>query len=309
MGTPNFACPALEKLIANPNYEIVGVYCREPKISGRGHKIQNTPIHNLALKHDLEVFTPKSLKDEAIQEKFQNLNADAAIVVAYGLLLPQEILEGTKFGCFNIHPSALPKYRGAAPIQRTIMEGEKETAICIIKMDQGLDSGDIINEEKYLLQGDETYNSLEMKFAEIGANLIIKTLEDLKNNNLKQVEQDDALMTYAKKIQKEECKINWQNSAINIERKIRGLNGSLGAYFLYDDEKIKILEAEIIEPDKENKISGQIIDDNFTISCKSGFIKPIIAQRQGKKAMNIKEILLGFSPKIGKIIYKGENIS
>lgn len=302
MGTPNFAVPALEKLLNETSHEIVAVYSKEPKISGRGQKINNSPIHNLALKHNLKIFTPKTLKDEKIQEEFLGLNADLAIVVAYGLILPSEILNGTKYGCFNIHPSALPAYRGAAPIQRTVMNGEKETAICIIKMNEGLDSGDIVKEEKYSLQGNETYKLLEEKFAKIGAKLTLDTISDIENNQLQTSKQNDDIATYAHKISKEECQINWREDAKIISQKIRGLSGSIGAYFLYNGEKIKILECEILDEEKENENPGQIIDKNFTISCKKGFIRPTIAQRQGKKAMAMKEILLGLKFQILNLI-------
>ena len=164
MGTPNFACPTLQKLISDPAFEILAVYTREPQIAGRGQKIQNSPIHNLALKHQIKVVTPKTLRDFEVQKEFREFNADAAVVVAYGLILPKEILEGTRLGCFNIHPSLLPRWRGAAPIQRTIMAGDEKTAVCVIKMDQGLDSGDIVAQRNYELSGNETYAELETKF-------------------------------------------------------------------------------------------------------------------------------------------------
>jgi methionyl-tRNA formyltransferase len=150
----------MEKLIENKEFEIVAVYSREPQIAGRGHKLTNSAIHNLALKNNLKVRTPKTLRDGAVQEEFKNFNADAAVVVAYGLILPQEILSGTKYGCYNIHPSLLPKWRGAAPIQRTLMAGDTETSVDIIKMDKGLDSGDIVAREIVKLNGDETYSDL-----------------------------------------------------------------------------------------------------------------------------------------------------
>ncbi len=169
MGTPDFACPTLEKLIADKEFEIVAVYTREPQIAGRGHKLQNSPIHELALKYGLKVITPKTLRNAEAQKEFHDLKADAAVVVAYGLILPQEILNATKLGCINIHPSLLPRWRGAAPIQRTIMAGDKETGINIIKMDAGIDSGDVIYSEKFLLSGKENYTDLAEKLSVMGA--------------------------------------------------------------------------------------------------------------------------------------------
>ncbi len=307
MGTPEFSCPTLEKLIADPEFEVVAVYTKEPQISGRGHKIKNSRIHELALKNNIKVITPKTLKTPETQKEFKDLNADAAVVVAYGLILPQEILDGTKLGCVNIHPSALPRWRGAAPIQRTIMSGDKESSVCIIKMDAGVDSGDILMEEKFELYVSDTSKSLTPKLAELGSVLLLKTLKDLRDNNLNPIKQDDNLATYAKKISKEECKINWNKTAKEIEQKIRALNGVLGAYLNYDDEKIKIFAAEVFDEENlENKFQeqkpGTILSEDFLIKCNGGAIKILELQRQGKKPVKIKDFLLGFKVKIDKIL-------
>ena len=295
MGTPDFSCPTLEKLIADPDFEIVAVYTREPQIAGRGHKLQNSPIHSLALTHNLKVVTPKTLRNPEAQKEFSDLKADAAVVVAYGLLLPQEILDGTKLGCLNIHPSLLPRWRGAAPIHRPIMEGDKETGITVIKMDKGLDSGDMIFQEKFALLGSENYKEMAQKLSVMGAEILVKTLKNLRDEKIVLTKQDNALVTYAKKIDKAECEIDWSNSAVEIERKIRGLSGSLEAYFIYNNEKIKIFSAIILdEESKENK-AGEFLDDQLSIQCGKGIIRPLILQRPGKKPMPLKEFLLGFN--------------
>jgi len=301
MGTPDFACPTLEKLIADPDFDVVAVYTREPQIAGRGQKITFAPIHQLALKHNLKVITPKTLRNVVAQKEFFNLQADAAVVVAYGLILPQEILDGTKFGCVNIHPSLLPKWRGASPIQRPLMAGDRETGITIIKMDKGVDSGEMMVQEKFPLDGDETYADLAEKLSQMGAEILVKTLKNLRDVNVVLIKQDDALASYAKKIDKEECKINWHESAQIIERKIRALNGSLEAFFNYGDEKIKIFKAEILD---ENSVgeSGKILDEKLTIQCGKGSIRPLILQRQGKNRVAIRDLLLGFKPEVGKIL-------
>ena len=183
MGTPNFALPTLQTIIDDPYFEIVGVFTKEPQMAGRGHKITNSPIHNLALQNNLKIFTPKTLKDPKIQKEFTDLNADVAVVVAYGLLLPKPILEAPKLGCVNIHPSLLPRWRGAAPIQRTIMAGDTETGVDIIQMDEGLDSGDVLAEEKLPLNDQINYQELAENLSQIGANLLIKTLKNI--NGLK----------------------------------------------------------------------------------------------------------------------------
>lgn len=294
MGTPQFACPTLEKLLSNSDFEIIAVYTREPQIAGRGQKITNSPIHNLALKHGLKIVTPKTLRDTEAQQEFAKLNADVAVVVAYGLILPPEILASTKFGCLNIHPSLLPKWRGASPIQRPLMAGDSETGVTIIKMDKGLDSGNIIWQEKFALDGSETYQSLAEKLSQMGAEILLKSLQNLCDGKLFEIEQDDALATYAKKIEKTECQINWQNSAAEIERKIRALNGSIAAFFIHEGEKIKIFAAEILDENSCENEAGKILDEKLSIHCGKGIIRPKILQREGRKPMLLEEFLRGF---------------
>ncbi len=296
MGTPEFSCVALQKLIADPEMEVIAVYTREPQIAGRGHKITNSPIHNLALKNNLKIFTPKTLKDPQIQQEFTDLKADIAVVVAYGLILPQAILDGTKFGCVNIHPSLLPKWRGAAPIHRPLMNGDEETGITIIKMNAGLDSGDIIIQEKLAIDQEISYFELEKKLSEMGAEILLKALKKIAKNDFTLTAQDHKKSTYAKKIDKEESKIDWNFSAAKINNLIRALNGHLGAYFIYKNERIKILKAKIIDKKPLGQKPGEfIVDQNeLIISCKDGFIKALILQREGKKPMTAEEFLKGF---------------
>lgn len=302
MGTPQFSCPTLEKLLADPFFEIAAIYTREPQIAGRGHKIQNSPIHELALKNNLKIFTPKTLRDTKIQEEFIALKADACVVVAYGLLLPKEILQGTRFGCFNIHPSLLPKWRGAAPIQRTIMAGDKEAAVDIIKMDEGLDSGDVVFEQKISLKGNETYANLAPELAQLGAEMMLQVLRDTVKDKIVAKQQNHALATYAKKIEKAECAIDWTKSAAEIERKIRALNGVVAANFDYDSEKIKIFAAEILDENSNKNEAGKILDADFSIQCGSGVIRPSKLQRQGKNVVSREEFLRGFKLQVGKIL-------
>ena len=303
MGTPSFSCPTLEKLIADKDFEVVAVYTREPQIAGRGHKITNSVIHDLALKHNIKVITPKTLKTPESQKEFLDLKADAAVVVAYGLILPEAILQGTKFGCINIHPSLLPRWRGAAPIQRTLMAGDEETGITIIKMDQGVDSGEMICQEKFTLDKKENYKNLAEKFSQMGAEILVKTLKNIRDGDFKPIEQKHDLSTYAKKIEKEECAIDWNLSAVEIDQKIRGLCGSLEAHFYYNEEKIKIFAAEISTENSpinsDGKDIGKILNEQFWIGCKEGKIRPTILQRPSKKAVTINEFLLGFKPEVG----------
>ncbi len=304
MGTPQFACPTLQKLFEDPEFEIIAVYTREPQIAGRGHKLTNSPIHDLALKLGLKVVTPKTLRNSEVQKEFLNLNADLAVVVAYGLILPQEILDATRLGCFNIHPSLLPRWRGASPIQRPLMAGDKETGVTIIKMDKGLDSGDMVCQEKFLLKGFETYRELAERLSGMGAEILLKTLKNLRNGKIEAIKQNEALATYAKKIEKSECEINWEDSAKEILRKILALNGSMEAFFIYNGEKIKIFSATILDKNSQTKEPGTILDGNLSIQCKEGIIQPLVLQRQSKKPIQLKEFLQGFKPEIGTIIKK-----
>jgi methionyl-tRNA formyltransferase len=298
MGTSDFACPTLKELIDDQEIEIVAVYTKEPQKSGRGQNITNSPIHEIALQHNLKIITPKNLKDQEIQQEFIDFNADLAVVVAYGLILPVEILNGTKWGCFNIHPSLLPKWRGAAPLQRAIMNGDQQIAVTIIKMDPGLDSGDMVSIEPINLNQDTTYEQLSNQTSVIGAEILLKTIKNIANNNFTLIKQDDSKATYATKIEKLECKINWHLSAKQIKQNIQGLSGFLTAYFEHQDKKIKIYQAQIIDDDSDADFlgikPGTIIDNNFTIQCQNGKIRPILLQMEGKKIAHIDEFLRGF---------------
>jgi len=289
MGTSNFAVPTLRKLINDSQIEIIGVYTKEPKIAGRGHKIQNSPIHNLALECNLPIFYPKSLKSEEEKQKFINLKADFAVIVAYGLILPQEIIEGTKFGCFNIHPSILPKWRGAAPIERSIMAGDKKTAIAIIRMDENLDSGDIITMEELEIDQKTHCKDFYEKLSNKGADILVKTLRNIKSGNYKAIPQNHEEATYAKKIEKSEFLLDFNHDVNDIYNKIRALNGCGSAYFIMNNERVKIHEAELLR-----EKAGQdfhISKSDFIINCQNGAIRPIILQKSGKKKVTLKEFL------------------
>ena len=297
MGTPQFSCPTMQKILDDKQFEIVGVLTRQPQIAGRGQQLKNSPIHDLAIKNNLKVFTPQSLKSQDIFEQLKNLQPDVAVIVAYGLILPIEILSLPKFGCINLHPSLLPRWRGASPIQRTIFAGDKTTSVDVIQMNQGLDTGDILYRKQINLNGDETYSNLANQLSEIGANAVLDTLKIFKNGDISKfniIKQDDQKAIYATKISKQECQINWQNDALSIYRQIKALSGSLGSYFLYNDEKIKILDAKLVNIDSQQFTAGTIINQEFLIQCNKGIVKPLILQRQGKKPLAINEFLRGF---------------
>ena len=298
MGTPDFACEILEKIFLTKKTEVIAVYTREPKVAGRGKKLTNSPVHEFAIKKGIKVFTPRTLKSSEVQEEFRKLEADVAIVAAYGLILPKEILVAPKFGCINVHPSILPKWRGAAPIQRTIMAGDKETGVTIIQMSEGLDSGDILECLEFPLDEKILYSELAKKFASLGYEALVRSLEKIDKNQLRPIPQNHQEATYADKINKEECLIDWHASAQEIAQKIRGLSGCLEAYFIYREEKIKIFQCEIIDlltsPEASGFCPGEVMNETFFIQCKRGIIRPTIIQKAGKNPIAIDDFLRGF---------------
>jgi len=292
MGTPEFSIPSLKKLI-NSKHNVIAVYTREPKKAGRGHQIQNTPIHNLALENNLKVFTPKSLKKTEAQAELKALKPDIIVVVAYGLILPKEILETPKYGCINIHPSLLPRWRGASPIQRAILADDKKTGVCIMQLEEGLDDGDVIKCKEIEITEETDIQYLHDNLSMMGASLLLEVLEDVeKTKKIEGKKQDNSLTTYAKKIEKSEGKIDWSKTIDEIDRQIRALRVFPGVYFEYKGERIKILKAEKIYGDFGK--SGRIVDNKFIISCQDGAIRPLVLQRAGKKPMVIEEFLKGF---------------
>ncbi len=290
MGTADFAVPALQKLIDSA-HEIAAVYTAPPKPAGRGKNLRKSPVHELAESHNLPVQTPASLKNETLPE------CDLAVVAAYGILLPKSVLQAPKFGCINIHPSLLPRWRGAAPIQRTIMAGDKETGVCIMQMDEGLDTGAILAMEKLPLAQKITAGELHDICAEQGAEMILRVIDDIEN--FKPTAQSEQGATYAKKITGEDEKISWTKTAREIECQIRGLNPSPGAYFEYGDEKIRVLAADITN---ETGKPGTVLDDKLTIACGSGALKITALQRPGKRAMTAQEFLNGYKIAKAKVL-------
>ena len=291
MGTPTFALPTLKKIVEQSSHEVVCVYSQPPRPAGRGHKLQNSIIHEYALSQNIEIRTPKTLRNTEIQQKFADLKADIAIVIAYGLILPKEILKAYPKGCLNIHPSLLPRWRGAAPIQRTIMSGDTKTGVAIMQMDEGLDTGDVVAFEKYDIKQGTTSGMLHDIMSEKGAELLVKTLDEIEKGNLTRTKQSEIGVTYADKISKAEAEINWNDSAQDIYNNIMGLSPYPAAFFMHNNEKYKILNAEY-DLELSGK-AGEILDDKLTIACKDGTIKPTLIQRQGKKAMAINEFLKG----------------
>ncbi|MFO1243305.1 MAG: methionyl-tRNA formyltransferase [Rickettsiales bacterium] len=292
MGTPAFAVPTLQALIDSA-HEIAAVYTQPPRPAHRGQKETPSPVHQLAVANNLTVHTPLSLRDAAEQKICSDYKADAAIVIAYGLLLPKPILDAPRFGCINVHPSKLPRWRGAAPIQRTIMAGDKETALCIMQMEEGLDTGPVLHQENFSIPDGMTSGELHDIFANQAGAAVLATLEALERGAVKPMQQSADGVTYARKITKEEALIDWHKPAADILNLIHGLNPAPGAYFIHKGERIKIWKAQ--KSSTRGGMPGNLFTHPFAIQCGDDAIQPTLLQREGKKAMPVEEFLKGFS--------------
>ncbi|MCD6034438.1 MAG: methionyl-tRNA formyltransferase [Rickettsiales bacterium] len=294
MGTPDFSVPALKALLESPDHEVIAVYSQPPRPAGRGQHEQPSPVHTTALQYGIEVRTPSSLKGEMEQQAFADLSPDVAIVAAYGLLLPKEILNAPHYGCLNIHASLLPRWRGAAPIHRAILAGDTKTGITIMQMDEGLDTGAMLATAETPITSSTTTEALHDTLSEMGAELVMETLYDILHGNTIPIPQENSLFTYAKKLKKEESKIDWQQPAAAIERQIRAFIPWPGSYFMYQNEAIKIHEASLIEG-RTTATPGTTIDDQLTVACGGGtLLRPTRIQRASKKATPTEEVLRGY---------------
>jgi methionyl-tRNA formyltransferase len=292
MGTPEFAVPTLRFLLES-SQQIAAVYSQPPRPAGRGHKLQPSPVQILAEQHGIPVYTPTSLKSPEVQEQFRTHKADAAIVAAYGLLLPVAILEACPMGCINVHPSKLPRWRGAAPIQRTIMAGDKTTAMCIMQMAAGLDTGDILWQREVAIPKDMTAGELHDTMAGMAGPAVLETLEGLRAGSIMPQPQSTEGITYATKILKDEARIDFSRPAEKVLHHILALSPFPGAHFEYGGEKIKILKASLNNPLRGK--SGCVLDSHLTLACGTGAIRPSLVQRPGKKPMSPEEMLRGFA--------------
>jgi methionyl-tRNA formyltransferase len=288
MGTPNFSVPAL-KALAQSNHQICAVYSQPPRPAGRGKKLRLSDVHKEALDLGLTVHNPTSFKSDKDRTIFRKLKADIAIVVAYGLILPNQILSAPKFGCLNIHASLLPRWRGAAPIQRAIMEGDDETGVCIMKMEEGLDTGPVLSSRKIQIKENDNAKILSERLSLVGSKLIVEVLDAL--SEFKAYSQSAAGVTYARKIEKSETKIDWSLPAKTIDRKIRALSPFPGAWTEVNGERIKLLASKVIN--KENE-PGMILDKGFSIACGQKAVEITEAQRPGKSAQKSDVFLRGF---------------
>ena len=299
MGTSNFAVPILKSLYQN-GYAISCVYTQPPSKSNRGQKLNKSPVNLISETLNIEVRTPHRLKNNKVEEIFlKKINPSLIIVVSYGQLIPKNLLEIPKNGFINVHASLLPKWRGAAPIQRAIMNLDGKTGISIIKLNENLDEGPIINKYEFKISENMNASELSENLANLASQKIIDNLDNIFEGKAKFEYQNNLDATYAKKIDKLEGKINWRETAENIMGKINGLHPSPGAWFLFNSERYKILKAEISNAKGE---IGMVLNDNFEIGCKNKSIKILSIQREGKKIQNINEFVLGTKIKKGTCI-------
>ena len=290
MGSPAFSVPVLEALVA-AGHEIVAVYTQPPRPAGRGKKQRPCPVHARALALTLDVRHPASLKEAEEQAAFSELRADAAVVVAYGLLLPQELLDAPAHGCLNIHASLLPRWRGAAPIHRAIMAGDRETGICIMQMEAGLDTGPVLYQETISIAPDETTAALHERLSDLGARSIVQSLKDL--SQLQARPQSSVGICYAQKIDKSEAQIDWSLPAEILDRQIRGLSPFPGAWAMLRGERVKFLGSALISCEQPLASAGTVLDDDLGIACGLGALRITRLQRAGKSAQSSAEFLRG----------------
>ena len=306
MGTPQFAVPTLSEVLG-AGHEVVAVYSQPPRPAGRrGLEETPSPVHAFAVASGLTVLTPTSLKGEEAAERMRGHGADVAVVVAYGLLLPQTILDAPRFGCLNLHPSALPRWRGAAPLQRTLMAGDRETAVIVMRMEAGLDTGPICLREQVTLGDDMTAGQLHDEMARRGADLMVRALAALERGSLTETPQSDDGVTYAAKITKAEAEIDWLRPARELHDHVRGLSPAPGAFFTLEtggkSERVKVLLTEVAGdvsvPD--GAAPGTLLGDDFAVATGEGALRVLRGQRAGKQPMSGVELLRGLPVSVGE---------
>lgn len=298
-GTPDFAASALKALIES-EHDVIAVYTQPDRPAGRGRQLRASPVKELALEHDIPVLQPENLKQAEDHEVLKKFNADVMVVAAYGLILPQVVLDTPKYGCLNIHASLLPRWRGAAPIQRAIAAGDKESGITIMQMNAGLDTGDILLLAPCAINDNDSGGELHDRLADLGAKSILKTLDDLSNNKLNPVVQDDSLATYAHKLDKQEAMINWDNSATEIERLVRAFNPWPVAFTYLNNKPLRIWQAQVSKENSELQ-PGTVIrcDKNgIDICCGEGALRLLKLQPSGSKAMDAEAFINGHAKQL-----------
>jgi len=289
MGSPDFAVPSLTAL-REAGHDIVAVYSQPPRPAGRGGKVKNTPVHDAALAAGLIVLTPLSFKSSEEIDRFAGFSPDLAVVAAYGLILPQAVLDAPRLGCVNVHASLLPRWRGAAPIQRAIQAGDAVSGVTIMQMEAGLDTGPMLAKAETPITADTTGASLHDDLAKLGADLLLKTLPGIESGQVVAEPQDESTVTYASKLEKSESRIDWTKPSIDLDRTIRAFFPWPGSSFTYGDETIKVLAAE---PAEGIGSPGIVLGDNLTVACGNGALRLTRLQRPGKKPVAAADFLRG----------------
>jgi len=294
MGTPDFSVPALMEIIAQ-GHEVVAVYSQPPRKAGRGMDLKKSPVQEKAEQFSLPVFTPLNFKDEVAIAQFRAHDADVAVVVAYGLLLPEAVLKAPRFGCLNLHASLLPRWRGAAPINRAIMAGDRETGIMVMQMDEGLDSGPVAMVERVAIPDERTAGELHDQLMVLGGDLIARALSGLERGGLSTKPQAQTGIEYARKLANNETRIDWSKSALEVHNHIRGLSPAPGAWcefsFSGKVHRLKVLKATLAGDHKA--AAGTLLDDVLSVACGKGALRLTMVQRSGKAVMTTEEFLRG----------------
>ncbi|MFC0217484.1 methionyl-tRNA formyltransferase [Pseudochelatococcus lubricantis] len=302
MGTPDFAVPTLAEIVGQ-GHEVVAVYTRAPAKRGRGLAEQPSPVHAMADRFGFPVFTPRTLRDPEAVETFRSLEADVAVVVAYGMILPQEVLDAPAIGCLNLHASLLPRWRGAAPIQRAVMAGDAETGVAVMKMEAGLDTGPVGMLERVAIGPDETAGELHDRLSRLGADLMARALAALSRGALGFVPQPEEGVAYASKITNEEARIDWSWPAKKVHDHVRGLSPFPGAFVLADlgrgAERLKVLRTAVAGGAGE---PGTLLDDELTVACGEGAVRLLQVQRAGKGVVTAADFLNGVSLRKGAVL-------
>lgn len=304
MGTPDFSVGALEALL-EAGHEIAAVVTQPDKKKGRGGQVHYPPVKEAALKHNLTVYQPVRVRDEAFVNVLKEIAPDVIVVIAFGQILPKSVLELAPYGCINIHASLLPKYRGAAPIQWAVIDGEEKTGVTTMQMNEGLDTGDILETIEVVIDKKETGGSLFDKLSEAGARLIVQTLDHIRTGNVHPVPQDDSKSNYAKMLTKELGNIDFDKSAAETERLIRGLNPWPSAYTKFRGKTLKIWDAEVVTDSGYEGKPGEIVDfdkNSFLVKTKEGCLRVNELQLEGKKRMETEAFLLGYKPEKGEML-------
>jgi methionyl-tRNA formyltransferase len=300
MGTPEFAATILAALIA-VGHRIATVYTQPPRPAGRGYRLQPSPVQELAERHRLPVRCPTTLRTAKAQAEFAALGADAAVVAAYGLILPKAVLEAPRLGCLNVHASLLPRWRGAAPIQRAILAGDSETGVTIMQMDEGLDTGPMLLRQPVPIGPKATAGELTETLAHLGSRLILEALDGVAAARLTGCPQPVEGVTYAAKLRREEAQLNWRKPAAQLERQVRAFDPWPGAFFFIRDERIRVLAAEA-EPLTGCADPGTVLDELLTVACGEGALRPLRVQRPGRSPLDADAFLRGFALPPGTIL-------